>query len=537
MIQLHESSDHPRRPSGLPPTSTRSYRPQARHRAHARLLYGVLRDWRQIGLGSRVLRFAGSVLLVGSLTALSHAQLDPFARVTEGELVEYQGSSRGAAWGDFDGDGDPDLFVSHPTYDGPSQRNALFRNDSGTLVPVQSEVSHARPAGWEGATWIDVDGDGDLDLHTVGRNGAGSQFFENRNGVLTTLDRDPFDGAVTSASMTCWADADGDGWLDPFVVGSGEDTNHLFRNLGDWRMEPVALSPEGEGGGRSRSCAWVALGGERLPSLVIANARQPNVLLRNEGGMRLRDDPTSAVRLDERYSYGLSTVDANGDGIQDVFVANFDADNSLLLGTPDGRLDPTELGTSLQSAASKGHVWGDFDHDGRIDLYLGSGTPRPGMLNRLWRGDSHGGFVLDMNGAYAQDADTSAAVAGADMDGDGDIDLFVANWGSAGSQDRLYRNQGADGHWLQVDLEGRAPNTMGVGTQVSIRSNQRGEPVWQHRWLGLSTGYAGQNEPRLHFGLGDATVVDSLIVRWPSGATSTRTRVASDQTLRVAEPR
>lgn len=458
-----------------------------------------------------------------------------FRTAEPGHFTQYQGVSRGLAWGDFDGDGDPDLFVSHPSYGGPPQRNTLYRNDGGELVPVRSEVTGAPPGDWEGATWVDVDGDRDLDLHLVGRNGAGSRFYENQNGELLPVAPDPFGGRVHSASMTCWADADGDGWLDAFVVGYGDDTNQLFRNLGEWSMEPVELSPGAGGEGRSRACVWLHPGERLLPNLAVANARERNLLLENHGGMHFTVDSTSALWEDRAYGYGLSAVDVNGDGEQDLFVANFDGENQLLSGSATGALEHVPLGSALQSPASKGHVWADFDHDGWIDLYLGSGTPQPGMLNRLWLGTPAGGFVLDTVGAFAQDADTSAAVAGADLDGDGDIDLAVANWGSPQSFDRLYVNQAGGQHWIQVELVGTSPNTYGVGARVSARFPREGESAWVHRWQTLSTGYAGQNDTRIHFGLGDAEGVDSLVVRWPSGRVTRSGPLAAGQIVPVSE--
>ncbi|NNF26789.1 MAG: CRTAC1 family protein [Gemmatimonadetes bacterium] len=467
----------------------------------------------------------------------SPASGELFERTEHGHFTEYRGVSRGLAWGDYDGDGDPDLFVSHPVYDGPDQRNALYRNESGKLVLVESEVGTAPPAGWEGATWVDVDGDRDLDLHLVGRDGAGSRFYANQDGVLEQVETDPFGDLVQSASMTCWADADGDGWLDAFVVGYGEDQNRLFRNRGGWIMETVPLAEVARGSGRSRACTWLHPGGRTLPVLAVANAREPNLLLSTAGDMQFSVDTMSAMWRDRAYGYGLSAADVNGDGEQDLFVANFDGGNSRLLGTGDGGFEAAPLGDALQSPASKGHVWADFNNDGWIDLYLGSGTPAPGMVNRLWLGTPAGGFALDTVGAFAQDADTSAAVAGADLDGDGDVDLAVANWGSSESADRLYLNQARGGRWLLVDLVGRAPNTGGVGARVSARFERRGESVWIHRWQTLSTGYAGQNEHRLHFGLGEATRVDSLAVRWPSGAVTRMGGLPADQVVRVQEGR
>ncbi|MEM7417893.1 MAG: CRTAC1 family protein [Gemmatimonadota bacterium] len=480
-------------------------------------------------------------LLIGGATAgcTPDPTLDPtpevnrFEPVTTGHAVEYQGTSRGAAWGDFDGDGDPDLFVSHPTGDDAPQSNVLYRNDAGRLTLIESAVDQAPPGAWQGGVWVDVEGDGDLDLHIVGRDGSGSLFFENEGGVLAAVTNDPFGGSVWGASMTCWADADGDGLLDAFVVGSGEGRNQLFRNRGAWSMEEVPLSELATGGGASRACVWIDVDGDRLPEMVLANARQPNTLLRNRGDLAFEADLDSPLTTDEAYGYGLSAADVNGDGYQDVFVANFDAPNTLLLGGPDGVLTPSPLGERLQSPASKGHVWGDFDLDGVLDLYLGSGTPRPGMLNRLWSGTGGGDFALDTVSGFTLDADTSAAVAGADVDMDGDIDLFVANWGSPGSLDRLYENRAQGAHWLQIDLEGEVSNSMGVGARVSTKTS--GTDGWMHRWLTLSTGYAGQNEPRIHFGLGTAGQVDSLVVRWPSGLVTTMTDVPADQLVRIRE--
>lgn len=474
-----------------------------------------------------------TVMLVSVLVVILEAgrpQAPLFEVVRSGPPVEEHGLSRGAAWGDFDGDGDADLFVTRPTWEGRVQHNALYRNHgAGRFTRVAGEFG--TPAAWEGAAWIDVDDDGDLDLHLTGRDGAGSSFFENDGaGALAQRADVLVPELVVSASMGCWADADGDGRLDVFVVGYGAGRNALFRNLGQWRFEPVPLWDGGAGDGSARACAWGDLDGDGLPELAIANARRPNSLLRNHGAMRLLPDTTTALQRDSAYGYGVSFTDVNGDGERDLFVANFDAGNSLYLGAGDGTLTLHPLGEALQSAATKGHVWGDFDLDGRTDAYLGSGTPRPGMLNRTWLGRDGGGFRLVDEGDYATHADTSAAVAGADYDLDGDIDLFVANWGSHGSVNRIYRNT-ANGRWLKVTLRGERSNRMGIGARASVLIEGR----WMHRWLDASTGYAGQNEPVLHFGLGHATAADSLVVSWPSGTVDRVGRVAADVTVDMRE--
>lgn len=457
----------------------------------------------------------------------------PFDVVQEGAPAEDRGVSRGAAWGDFDGDGDPDLFVTRPTYEGPEQTNVLYRNDDGRFTRVAGDWGP--PAGWEGATWVDVDGDGDVDLHVVGRNGAGSMFFENAGGRLTRLASDPLGGHVTSASMSCWADADRDGRLDVFVVGYGNGRNALFRNAGAWRFEHVDMPELALGGGSSRACAWGDIDGDGFPEMAVANARAANLLLRNRGAMRLEPDTSTPLHANRAYSYGISWTDVDGDGLRDLFIANFDAPNALYLGRADARLEPVTLGDQLQSAASKGHAWADFDQDGWTDLYIGSGTPRPGMLNRFYFGEPSGGFRLSTDGEYARHADTSAAIAGADYDLDGDIDLFVANWGSAGSVNRLYRNTAAGRGWLKLQLEGVQSNRMGIGARASVLVRTGSGRRWMHRWLDASTGYAGQNEPMIHFGLGNERRVDSLVVAWPSGVVDRYGIFNAGQTVRLRE--
>ena len=472
-------------------------------------------------------------LMLGTAALIAVTQaVPPFDVVMEGPPVEDRGVSRGAAWGDYDDDGDPDLFVTRPTYEGPPQSNVLYRNDGGRFSRVSGDFGPA--AGWEGAAWVDVDGDGDLDLHVVGRNGAGSMFLENRTGVLTRLTTDPLRGRVDSASMACWADADNDGRLDVFVVGSGDGRNALFRNLGAWTFEYAPLTEFAQGGGASRACAWGDMNGDGLPELAVANARAANLLLRNAGAMKLEPDTATPLHANRSYSYGISWTDVNGDGIRDLFIANFDGPNALYLGRLDAAIESVALGDQLQSAASKGHVWADFDLDGRIDVYIGSGTPRPGMLNRLYLGEASNRFRLVTDGAYAQHADTSAAVAGADFDLDGDVDLFVANWGSAGSVNRLYRNA-AQGSWLKVRLRGSGSNRMGIGSRVSVLVSTGAERRWLHRWLDASTGYAGQNEPVIHFGLGTAQGVDSLVVTWPSGVVDRLGAIVGAQTVHFRE--
>lgn len=415
------------------------------------------------------------------------------------------------AWGDVDGDGDPDLYVARS--DGFA--SVLYVNDgrggfrADTASPATGDAGPS-----EGAAWVDLDGDGDLDLYAVQRSDQPARLFVNEGGRL----RPRTDAVLTAggrpASMACFADLEGDGDLDVFVTGYRGASNLLAVNDGSGSFRSVELPEAARGGGEARACAWGDLDGNGLPDLFVANARTPNVLLVNRGGV-LEPAAPEGMSSRDAYSYGASWADADQDGDLDLFVANFDGANVLWL-NDGGVLTAESEDRTPQSAASKGHSWGDFDLDGRLDLYLASGTPAPGQTNRLYRGRADG-FEADEAVGWLAHADTSAGAAAADMDGDGDLDLFVANWGSADGPDRLYRNRTTGRAWIVIRPHDQDGNTGGVGAFVSVLATVDGGPRWQHRWIAAATGYAGQDDGGAHFGLGDAARVDSVVVRWPSG--------------------
>ncbi|MGE0555400.1 MAG: CRTAC1 family protein [Gemmatimonadales bacterium] len=455
---------------------------------------------------------AASILIVALAGTLGDRQAVPsFVEVTDAAPTRDLAPSRGVTWADVDGDGDADLYVARSE----GYRSMLYRNDGGRLVALTESPISVDVGNGEGASWVDLDGDGDLDFYAVNRSHRPALLYRN-DGERLTRWPDSLLTAPRAASMACFVDVDRDGDLDGFVVGYDDSPSVLALNDGRGRFEPAALPASATEPGTARACAWGDLDDDGLPELFVANARRPNLLLRNLGDGRLAAWPTPHLDSHAAYSYGASWADTDQDGDLDLFVANFDGDN-VLYRNDGGRLTPLSRDATPQSAASKGHTWGDFDLDGNLDLYLGSGTPAEGMLNRLHLGDGRGGFRIAPAAPWLLQADTSAGIAAADYDRDGDLDLYVANWGSARSPDRLYRAETVGRSWLALRLQGRRSNRFGIGARVAALATIGDERRWRHRYLRAATGYAGQDEPIVHFGLGDAAGVDSLVVRWPSG--------------------
>ena len=148
--------------------------------------------------------------------------------------------------------------------------------------------------------------------------------------------------------------------------------------------------------------------------------------------------------------------------------------------------------------------------------------------------DGAANFVAATDGDFVAHSSISAGIAWADIDGDGDLDLYVANWGDGDQDNAMYQNL-SQGSWLKLSLQGSASNRMAVGARVTITTRNGVQPVRQVRRLNPSTGYASQNEPILHFGLGGAREVASLSIDWPSGRRDTFNNIAANQHLRIRE--
>ncbi|MDH3734230.1 MAG: VCBS repeat-containing protein, partial [Gemmatimonadota bacterium] len=390
-----------------------------------------------------------TLTLLGAL-GCSQAEVDPAARplglfelVTDGRIANDGGASRGVAWADFDDDGAPDLAVGNAG----GQWNALYLNDSGQFTKLTdtglSEWAEFAAAGGasQGVSWVDYDGDGDVDLHVANRDDQPGFLFENEGTGFRRVPSSPLIDAA-GTSMACWADVDRDGWLDVFVTGYGGSPNRFFTGRDGVFTERVP-HPLHFGAGAARACAWGDPNDDGLPDLYVGNARQPNQLFWNHGDLAFEEDRDAGHLVEHvGYSYGLSWADYDEDGDQDLFVANFDTRNVIYRNDGAGVLRPVADGSVVEEegGASKGHAWGDYDLDGDVDLFVANGTYGPDMRNFVYLNEGDGRFVRDLGSVAAVHADTSAGAAWADFDLDGDLDVYVANWGSLDEPNRLYRN-------------------------------------------------------------------------------------------------
>ncbi|MEQ6165918.1 CRTAC1 family protein [Ekhidna sp. MALMAid0563] len=434
-----------------------------------------------------------------------------------GRIATDGGFTRGVAWGDVNQDGTPELYTANSA----GQWNAMYSNNGkGGLKKIRLGNVFAeliREGGTsEGVSWVDYDNDGDLDLYLCSRGKEPNQLF--RNDSLKRFTKIT-DHALTrdsiSTSMACWADYDLDGDLDVLLVGYRLNGNLFYENEGKGAFRRLSDHLLISGNGTARTCACGDANGDGLPEVFIGNAREPNLYYRNLGNLQFAQDSTGPIIEDEGYAYGSSWADFDDDGDLDLFVANFDKENLLFANNGKGTLNPM-IGSIIvteKGGASKGHSWGDYDNDGDLDIFIGNGTYGPDMHNFLYLNEGDGEFTSYEEGVISQHADTTAGVAHADFDRDGDLDLFIANWGSADQINRLYINQTTGKNWVAFSLKGTKSNAFAIGAHLRIHTPKKE----MHRWMYTITGYGSQNDYELHFGLGDETTIDSLIVEWPSG--------------------
>lgn len=452
-----------------------------------------------------------------------------FEPVVTGRIATDGNLSRGVAWGDYDQDGDPDLYVANSN----GQWNFLYRNNgNGTFKKMTSDAANENVysevvkhgGNSQGVNWVDYDNDGDLDLYVVSRGKEGNFLFENiENMGFKRILNHPLTSDDIAASMACWVDIENDGDLDVFIVASGSGSNLVFKNQGNGVFERMNDSPLTSGNGSGRACGCGDLNNDGLPDFYVANARKPNLYFKNLGNWKFEKINKGHVVEDIGYSYGVSMADYDEDGDLDLFLANFDKQNFLYNNDGTGNLTVVKQSilTQQQGGASKGHTWGDYDNDTDIDLFIANGTYRPDMHNFLYLNQGNGTFIQDLTDKITKHADTSAGTAHADFDRDGDLDIFVANWGSNDQINKFYKNSTTDKNWITIRLRGVQSNINGIGTQAILNFSVDKKEKRIHRWMYPVTGYGSQNDYELHFGLGNSTKIKSIILKWPSGIIDT----------------
>lgn len=385
---------------------------------------------------------------------------------------------RTTAWGDFDGDGDPDLLLG---YAGETPVLALWRNDGGaSFTEVAAEVGLVLDAGaTRQASWVDYDGDGDPDLFLALRDGP-NRLWRNDGARFTDVTEATGIGDPRRSVGAVWFDADQDGHLDVYVANMDGDANGLWLQVGGTFTDVAE--------------AWALA----------------------DGGRGLGDPGRGTVRP--------CAVDFDHDGDLDLFTANYGVNGLLRNPGPDTSWESV---AEAEGLATEGRfdtcVWGDFDHDGRVDLYV-NGTVTGGTSYRDYLFRRQGDGFTDVTPPELL-VEASHGATWVDFDLDGDLDLALAGTAEGAGHplmQNLLRPEFAF-HSIKVhvlDAEGRSTR---AGSEVRVFVAGTFD-VLAAGIVDSGSGYDSQSDLPLHFGLPGAQPVD-LEVTLVGGGRRLRTRV------------
>jgi hypothetical protein len=427
--------------------------------------------------------------------------------------VANAGNSRGCAWGDVDADGDPDLFVAN--LGGVS---ALYRNQGGVFADRAVAWGANVSGEVEGAAWCDYDKDGDLDLFvtTIGS----CRLLQNRradSGDSVFVDVTAAAGMARTfeGRSAAWADADRDGFADLYVTDAG-GTPALFRNQGNGTFTDVAAAVGVAFPGASISAAWCDYDRDGDDDLYVLGDDTPARLYRNAlrpGGVLAFADVTATAGVPAGLAgFACEWGDFDGDGWQDLYVADGGGPNRLYRNRGDGGFDDVApLRNAVVPQFSTTGTWGDVENDGDLDLFVGN-LMQSGVSGTNQLLENVGGQFTASPHLAASLATRSAAWADYDRDGDLDLYLTLAN----GQPNQLLRNESTNPRRVEIALLGRTSNRDGYGATVRVRTG----PRVQHRVVSGGSGFGSQPSAPLEFGLASATQADSVVVDWPSGKRS-----------------
>lgn len=487
-------------------------------------------------------------------------------------IVQIMGG--GAAFLDYDSDGWLDVLCvggPHP---------ALYWNDHGQRFINVTEKSGLgkRAARWYGCATGDFDNDGHVDLYLTGYNET-ALFRNNGDGTFTDITARASVGLHRWATSAAFADVNHDGLLDLYVacyvrfapgmpefltsrgvrLSLGPDSYDaqqgvLFLNDGHGRFHDATRAAGLAGAhGKGLGAAFADVDGDGDDDLVVANDQQPLDFFENDGrghfrNVAMENGTAFSSEGSRQGGMGLDFADYDGDGRLDLFVANFaDEPKSLYRSLGHGTYENTGYRAGIAQTTRPWVAFGtrfaDLDLDGLPDLALVNGHVQD-LVQQVDRNNpypqrpqlflnSGGGRFREASDAVGPDFRqplVGRALAAGDFDNDGDVDLLAADLGGT---PRLYRNErGRPGNWLELRLTGQRSNRMAIGARVEVRSGGR----TQIRECRTDGSYLSAHDPRVHFGLGTATTVEEVRIRWPSGIRQTLKGVRGNQVLAVREP-
>ena len=445
-----------------------------------------------------------------------------FTDVTEDTGLAVPLYGMGAAVADYDNDGDPDIYISC------LETDRLFQNrGDGTFVDVTEAAGIHNPGFGTSCAWFDYNNDGHLDVYVA-------------NYVEWRIENDLF----------CTLDGINKSYCTPESYQG--QASKLFRNRGNGTFVDVSrVARIEDNDSKSLGVCIFDYNADGLPDIFEANDTQPNKLYQNNGdGTFIETALEVGVSHDEKGvatgAMGVDAADYDRTGKESLVIGNF-SNEMLNLYHNDGGFfiddaPAAQIGNATLLTLTFACFFFDFDLDGNLDIFTANGHVENDINAiqsqvtyaqppHLFHNNAQGKFTDALN---AVGADLSKPMVGrgaayGDIDNDGDWDLLVT---TSNGPAHLFRNNGGNRNaWIKVQLIGQKSNRDGIGAQIRITSTLG----TQTRTVKSGSSYCSQSELTAIFGINDDTIIETIEVKWPSGAVSTRKNVKPNQRIRIEE--
>ncbi len=446
----------------------------------------------------------------------------------------------GVSFCDFNNDGLDDLTFSSQN----GQKISIFRNDGNGFTDITFELEIDESSESKGVLWADYDNDGDKDLF-ISTHLTSNRLYRN-DGDYTFVDVTESAGISTQPWFSVagsWADYNNDGWLDLYVInysdegGTPKSPNWLYENQGDGTfLDVAAAAGVNDSLKHPLAVAFFDYNNDGWQDLYVANDKyEGNDLFKNNGDGTFTDVSEASGANVIMHCMGIAIGDYDNNNYLDLYVTNIEDGNGLLRNNGDGTF--TDMTEPLEMAVNR-ICWGtnffDFDNDADLDLYVCTSGGVPDNYNVLFENNGDATFTRTTGNGLAEETSVSFSSAIGDFNDDGFCDIAVGNW----TPFSLWQNNApgstagaGSNNWVKLELEGTSSNRDGVGSLIEIWRD--GEKFIRSTHCGFS--FMAQSSDEQTIGIGATMVIDSIIVRWPSGIVDVFEEVYRNQKLKIVE--